>query len=128
MFLFFSVILCFVCLRYVSCVPMFPVSVDCLLVIAFLPLWYLRAPRTDIINSKNNNKKQNKNTTSEQYQNQINGEQIDTLNTHIGSRLLFLFFSVILCFVCLRYVSCVPMFPVSVDCLLVIAFRFSTLV
>jgi hypothetical protein len=24
----------------------------------------------------------------EQYQNQINGEQIDTLNTHIGSRLL----------------------------------------
>jgi hypothetical protein len=29
-----------------------------------------------------------KNTSSEQYQNQINGEQIDTLNTHIGSRLL----------------------------------------
>ena len=44
-----------------------------------LPLWYLRAPRTDIINNKNNNKKQNKNTTSEQYQNQINGEKIDTM-------------------------------------------------
>ena len=34
------------------------------------------------------NKKTNKNTTSEQYQNHIHGDKIDTLNTHIGSRLL----------------------------------------
>jgi hypothetical protein len=53
----------------------------------WLPLWYLRTPRTDIINKKNNNKKQNKNTTSEQNQNHINGDKIDTLNTHIDSRL-----------------------------------------
>jgi hypothetical protein len=54
----------------------------------WLPLWYLRTPCTYIINNKSNNKKQNKNTTLEQYQNQINGDKIDTLNTHIGSRLL----------------------------------------
>jgi uncharacterized protein YacL len=30
---------------------------------------------------KKNNKKQNKNTTSEQYQNIIDGDKIDTLNT-----------------------------------------------
>ena len=52
-----------------------------------LPLWYLRNPRTDIIN-KQKIKKTNKNTTSEQYQNLIHGDKIDTLNTHIGSRLL----------------------------------------
>ena len=54
----------------------------------WLPLWYLRTPPTDIFDRKNNNKKQNKNTTSEQYQNIINGDKIDTLNTHICSRLI----------------------------------------
>ena len=53
-----------------------------------LPLWYLRTPCTDIINKKNNGKKQSKNTTSEQHQNHIHGDKIDTLNTHICSRLL----------------------------------------
>ena len=53
----------------------------------WLPLWYLRTPPTDIINKKDN-KTQNKNTTSEQYQNIINGDTIDTMNTHICSRLL----------------------------------------
>jgi hypothetical protein len=47
----------------------------------------------------------------------------------VGSMLLiFLFFSVILCFVCLHYVSCVPNVASVVDCLLVISFRFSTFV
>ena len=35
-----------------------------------------------LLTNKNNNKKQNKNTTSEQYQNIKNGDKIDTLNTH----------------------------------------------
>jgi hypothetical protein len=35
-----------------------------------------------LLTNKNNNKKQNKNTTSEQHQNIINGDKIDTLNTH----------------------------------------------
>ena len=47
----------------------------------WLPIWYLRISPTDIFDKKNN-KKQNKNTTSEQYQNIINGDKIDTLNTH----------------------------------------------
>jgi protein-S-isoprenylcysteine O-methyltransferase Ste14 len=54
----------------------------------WLPLWCLRTLPTDIINIKNNSKTHSKNTTSEQYQNIINGEKIDTLNTHIGSWLL----------------------------------------
>ena len=37
---------------------------------------------------KKEQQKTNKNTTSEQYQNIINGDKMDTLNTHISSRLL----------------------------------------
>jgi uncharacterized protein YxeA len=46
-------------------------------------------PKEKVQKDKQHNcKKQSKNTTSEQHQNHIHGDKIDTLNTHICSRLL----------------------------------------
>jgi hypothetical protein len=85
-FSFFSIILCFVCLRYVSCVTNVA-SVDGL----FISDCLSRTPHplpTDIFDKRKKQQQKNtKNTTSEQYQNIIKGGKIDTLNTHINSEL-----------------------------------------
>jgi hypothetical protein len=45
----------------------------------------LGAPEIEAAPAPLEKKKKKKNTTSEQYQNHIHGDKIDTVNTHIGS-------------------------------------------